>query len=388
VLAVANPAHYYGKTTYQGTSLLHDRGPGYGIIRFNKTNRTTTFECWPLYVNPTNFASGSQYPGWPVTIHQTDNDGRTPAAFLPVIDSVTANDPVVRVYDETDGSLVYGYRVHGNRYRPPVYATGRTYRTEVVSADGGTTLFTTGIVTSAMPPHSILLFDGASRYAIRGQSFRLRWDCPSSVTNSINQGIGNVASNTLSGIGFIDVSPTNDTVWTLTSTPASGPNLQAQVSVRVFPTKAEWRVANFSPADLANPALEATVWGDHADPDGDGLVNSAEYAAQTSPFSGPRSDVLRSDIADVVVNSTAGLYPVFVLRELLPGVGYEYEAQWSDTLSNWNTAPWNTLVEVSRLPGTAGKTDLVTLRMPESIAQSVAGATKRFYRVVLKSAAP
>jgi hypothetical protein len=77
-----------------------------------------------------------------------------------------------------------------------------------------------------------------------------------------------------------------------------------------------------------------------------------------------------------------------VLRELLPGAGYEYEAQWSDALGIWNSVPWHTLVEVSREPGAVGKTDLVTLRMPESIAQSAIEAPKRFYRVVLKSMMP
>ena len=387
VLAVANPAHYYNQKAFQGTELLHGRGPGYGLVRFNKVSRTTTFECWPLYVDPTNSASGTQYPGWPVTIRQTDNDGRAPAAFLPVIDTGTTNDPVVRVYDESDGSLVYGFRVHGNRYRPPVYATGRTYHIEVTASDGGITQVTTGIVASAMPPHSIALFEGAGRYAIKGELFRVRWDCPSSVTNSINQGIGNLAANTLNGIGFIDVTPTADLTWTLTSIPISGLSLQAHASVRVFPTKTEWRTAAFSPADLGDPSKEATVWGDAADPDGDGLINSAEYAAQTSPVSGPRSEAFRSDIAGVIVSSTTGLYAVHVLRELLPGAGYEYEAQWSDDLASWNTVPWNSLVEISRQPGPAGKTDLVTLRMPEPIAQTGARAFKRFYRVVLKATA-
>ncbi len=388
VLAAANPAHYYGKTTNQGSPLLHDRGPGYGIVRFNKLNRTTTFECWPLYADPTNPSSGSQYPGWPLTIRQTENEGRTPAAFLPVIDTGGVRDPVVRIYDESDNSLVHGYRVLGDRYRPPVYLAGHTYRTEVIPSDGGAIQITAGVTASALPGHSIILFEGASRYAIHGEPFRLRWDCPSSVSIVINQGIGNVAANTLQGIGFIDVTPAADTTWTLTSTPASGPVLQAQASARVFSNKSEWRAANFSPADLANPAKEATVWGDHADPDGDGLINAAEYAAQSPPLSGKLSDVLRSDVAGMIVSSTSGLYPIHILRDLLPGAGYEYEAQWSDDLTVWHEEPWENLVEVNRQTGGAGLTDLVTWRMPDSVAQSVVGAPNRFYRIVLKAIGP
>jgi hypothetical protein len=44
-----------------------------------------------------------------------------------------------------------------------------------------------------------------------------------------------------------------------------------------------WRQQYFSAADLANPAKETTVWGDTADPDGDGRSNLQEYVAGTVP---------------------------------------------------------------------------------------------------------
>jgi alkaline phosphatase D len=385
VLAAANPAHYYGTTTSQGTPLLHDRGPGYGIIRFNKPERTTTFECWPLHAGPTR---GAQYPGWPLTIRQTDNDGRVPAAYLPVVDTATTRNPVVRVTDESTGELVYGYRVNGTRFRPPVFLTGRTYRVEVVAADGLAPQVATGVAATAMPAHAIARFDGASRYLIRGRSFRLAWDCPSAASISIAPGIGDVTTRSLHGIGHIDTVPLSDTTWTLTSTPASGPALQAQVSVRVFPTHAEWRSAKFLPADLADPAKETTLWGDAADPDRDGLTNGEEYAAQTDPLSGQSTDVLRSGLSELVVSSSSGQYVVHTLRELLPGAGYEYVAQWSDGLDTWHHVPWPDLVEVSRVPGAAGETDRITVRMPESIVQAATVTPQRFYRILLRPVAP
>jgi hypothetical protein len=385
ILAAANPAHYHGRTTHQGTPLLHDRGPGYGIIRFNKPDRTTTFECWPLHAAP---GQGTQYPGWPLTIRQTDNDGRLPAAWLPVIDTGTTTDPVVRVHDEVSGELVYGYRVNGNRFRPPVFLAGRSYRVEVVAADGLAPQVTPGVAAAAMPAHAIARFDGASRYLIRGRSLRLRWDCPSAATISISPGPGDLTGRSLHGIGHLDTVPLADTTWTLTSTPSSGPALQAQASVRVFPTFEEWRGASFLAADLADPAKEATLWGDEADPDRDGLSNRAEYAVQTDPLAGQSTDVMRSGLSELVVSSSTGTYPVHTLRELLPGAGWEYEAQWSDRLGTWQRVPWDQLVEVDRVTGGPGQTDRVTLRMPDSIATAAAVAPERFYRVLLKPLVP
>ncbi len=43
------------------------RGDGYGIVRFRKSARTVTFECWPRFVNLTD-GDSAQYTGWPRTV--------------------------------------------------------------------------------------------------------------------------------------------------------------------------------------------------------------------------------------------------------------------------------------------------------------------------------
>ncbi|MCX6875264.1 MAG: hypothetical protein NTW21_15870 [Verrucomicrobia bacterium] len=43
-----------------------------------------------------------------------------------------------------------------------------------------------------------------------------------------------------------------------------------------------WLQQHF-PAAYGNPALEASVWGDHADPDGDGCGNLLEFMMQRDP---------------------------------------------------------------------------------------------------------
>ncbi len=42
-------------------------GAGYGLIRFEKTSHTVTFECWPRDANVTT-GSAAQFTGWPVTV--------------------------------------------------------------------------------------------------------------------------------------------------------------------------------------------------------------------------------------------------------------------------------------------------------------------------------
>jgi hypothetical protein len=64
----------------------------------------------------------------------------------------------------------------------------------------------------------------------------------------------------------------------------------ATVTIEDKPADA-WKIANFSPADLADPAIS----GDTADPDGDGLANLAEYALGLPPKSSGVSPVSTID---------------------------------------------------------------------------------------------
>lgn len=43
------------------------KGGGYGLIHFNKKEKTTTFECWPRYVDVTK-EDAEQFEGWPMTV--------------------------------------------------------------------------------------------------------------------------------------------------------------------------------------------------------------------------------------------------------------------------------------------------------------------------------
>ncbi len=96
---------------------------GLGVVRFNKAKRTITIECWPYSADVTR--PGTQMPTWPVTVTQLDNYARTPTAHLPALQISGLRNPVVQIYEEKTGELVYGLRLHGQTFRPQVFALGR-----------------------------------------------------------------------------------------------------------------------------------------------------------------------------------------------------------------------------------------------------------------------
>ena len=93
---------------------------------------------------------------------------------------------------------------------------------------------------------------------------------------------------------------------------------------------ATWREQHFSPADLANPALEATTWGDAADPDLDGLTNVLEFTTGSDPFT-----TSPNPVAVFISPSLDGLRVRFNRRAGLPA---EYgQLETSTDLSAWTT---------------------------------------------------
>ncbi len=100
------------------------RADGYGIVRFNKKDRTITFECWPRFCDVRD-GDQAQFPGWPITIRMEDNDGREPVGWLPEVVVDGGDSAVVQVVDEAGGEILYTVRTASNRFHPPVYSQGR-----------------------------------------------------------------------------------------------------------------------------------------------------------------------------------------------------------------------------------------------------------------------
>ena len=366
VLASANSEEYHNRTFGMSPANLHDRAPGYGITRIDKSTRRITFEAWPLYADPEFPQTGSPYPDWPITIAQTDNDGRTPTGYLPLIDTLWRGNPVVRVFDETTGDLVHAMRIRGTRYRPPVYDNGRTYRVEIAYDDATLSETRTGQTASVSGPAGIRLFRAVQPSIIVGASSTLEWDVASPATLTINQGIGNVMSATVDGIGYLEVTPTTDTTYTLT---LNG-TLTAQTTVRVFPGRAAWNAAHFSPAELANPAIS----GGTVDPDGDGFTNDQEFQFQTDPRSASSRPRLQG-----MIQKSGGLLEIdFECSVPLEAAAANILVEASSNLDGvWTPLPSNSYVETGRENFPADGTSRVSIGLNEPIAP---GEPRRFFR--------
>lgn len=72
VYAVGNPIVPQGKNRYE---VAHQKGSGFGLVTIDTEAKTYHIEAFRFLVDPTDGAADNQFPGWPVTIHQTENRG-------------------------------------------------------------------------------------------------------------------------------------------------------------------------------------------------------------------------------------------------------------------------------------------------------------------------
>lgn len=119
VLAVKNGPYDPPKPVM---ALVNAKTSGLGLVRFNKAKRTITFECWPYSADVTQ--PGTQMSTWPVTVNQLDNYARPASAHLPTLTITGATHPVVQVFEEKTGELVYALRLNGQTFQPHVFALG------------------------------------------------------------------------------------------------------------------------------------------------------------------------------------------------------------------------------------------------------------------------
>jgi hypothetical protein len=71
VLAIANPdkgSNELPRATTNPEELAHRKGSGYGIVKFDKTARTITFETWRYLFDAAKSQANDQFPGFPRTM--------------------------------------------------------------------------------------------------------------------------------------------------------------------------------------------------------------------------------------------------------------------------------------------------------------------------------
>ena len=361
IVSAANPLEYYDQTRNIDPVNLHDRGAGYGIIRIKKDTRQITFECWPIHADPEFPQTGSQFPDWPVTIHQAENDGRSPTGFLPVIETHWKSNPVLTVFRESNSELLYAMRFAGNLVRLPVYDNSDSYRVEISYGNSTNVEVLEALSPISEGPAAIHSFSALQPSIISGEAAILQWNVEGATNLTIDNGIGQVTNLSINGVGHVAVSPLSDTTYTLT---LNG-TLSAQTTVRVFSTKAVWLGNNFSTAELQDEAIS----GNDADPDGDGLTNQKEFNFQTNPRSVQSIPLINTDVVstDPYTLEFTSAVPL-QSGQAIPSI------EFSSDLENWS--PLSPLAvgveEVSRNNNPSEGTTQVTIRVsfPEIESQA------------------
>jgi hypothetical protein len=116
VYAIANP---------QATTIHpvrhHELATGYSVITFFKNIRDIELANWPYWADP---AIDSPFPGWPIRITQSDNFGKKAKAWLPEIRITGLVDPVIQIFLQKTGEMVYALRISDQFFQPKVFAPG------------------------------------------------------------------------------------------------------------------------------------------------------------------------------------------------------------------------------------------------------------------------
>lgn len=132
MLATANPY----KQNERNPSWFYDRNPGYGIVTFHRESHDITMTAWPSYAGPGGSGEeGLPYPGWPITIQQTDNYDRSAQGYLPEVSLIES--PVVQVINDSNGEIEYTIRPAGESFRPRIFDLNSTYTLRTGNPDTG-----------------------------------------------------------------------------------------------------------------------------------------------------------------------------------------------------------------------------------------------------------
>jgi hypothetical protein len=128
---------------------------------------------------------------------------------------------------------------------------------------------------------------------------------------------------------------------------------------------AYWRTLHFSAPDRADPAKEATVWGNDADPEGDGIHNCGEYLLLLDP------NACDSPLAGIAVTGSLGIdWLGFTYTRAKDRPGVTEAIQTSPDLAAWSGTGFPTLL-VGETATTATYQVLLPLNPPRGFIRFV-----------------
>ena len=134
VYAIGNPEDY--TRSADRYERAQKRSSGYGVIRFDTENRTITAEAYTFLADHSDGDSQSgQFPGWPHTINQTENNGRNIAWKLKEI-QLNPEKEYVQVISEKTGKLEYSIRPKESSFIPWAYSKG-TFIVRIINEETG-----------------------------------------------------------------------------------------------------------------------------------------------------------------------------------------------------------------------------------------------------------
>lgn len=142
VKAVANPHNMHKEP-----KVLFNRAVGFGVVTFNKKERTIKTDCYRRFVNVKN--NDAQYPGWPQTITQQDNYARKPIGYLPNIKVEGMEQPVITIINQETNKIVYTMRLNSNSFTPKIFDKNVTYIIKIGDPDLNKWQILEGVSTSS-----------------------------------------------------------------------------------------------------------------------------------------------------------------------------------------------------------------------------------------------
>ncbi len=75
VYATANPGQNFRAGGGDRYDFAHRKNSGFGLVTIDTEAKTYKLECYKFLIDATDGKASNQFPGWPLTIHQTENKG-------------------------------------------------------------------------------------------------------------------------------------------------------------------------------------------------------------------------------------------------------------------------------------------------------------------------